>query len=230
MKPYYKHAGITIFNGDCREILDAAPIFPELSDIDVCIVDPVWPNSSPHIVGHDRPHMLFAEMAKFLPSITKRLVVQLGCDSDPRILLGVPNEYNFFRVCWLEYACPTRKGRLLYTGDVAYAYGPPVKSKPKLRVISGRHMSTRSDTHRRKIEKHKEYGAPNEGDHPCPRRLQHLRWLVSRFAEGTVLDPFAGSGTTLVAAKLLNLPAVGIEIEERFCEMAAKRLAQEVLF
>lgn len=64
--------------------------------------------------------------------------------------------------------------------------------------------------------------------HPCPKSVNLMRWLV-RGTAGTVLDPFMGSGTTLVAAKLEQRKAVGIEIEERYCEIAAKRLAQEVL-
>jgi len=61
--------------------------------------------------------------------------------------------------------------------------------------------------------------------------MRWMRWLVDLVSQPgeCVLDPFAGSGTTLAAAKQLGRIAVGIEIEERYCEIAAKRLAQEVL-
>ena len=80
------------------------------------------------------------------------------------------------------------------------------------------------------VTKHKDYGngKPHPSEHPTPRRFQHLRWLVSKWAEGLILDPFAGSGTTLLAAKVNGLPAIGIEIEEKYCEIAAKRLSQKV--
>ena len=67
---------------------------------------------------------------------------------------------------------------------------------------------------------------------PRPKPLPWMKWavaLVSRPGE-TVIDPFMGSGTTLRAAKDLGRRAIGIEIEERYCEIAAKRLGQEVLF
>lgn len=66
-------------------------------------------------------------------------------------------------------------------------------------------------------------------DHPCPKSLSLMTWLV-RGTTGRVVDPFLGSGTTLEAAKNLGREAIGIEIEERYCEIAAKRLAQGVLF
>jgi hypothetical protein len=74
------------------------------------------------------------------------------------------------------------------------------------------------------------HGNPFAADHPCPKPMPVMRWLVSLFApnEATVIDPCAGTGTTLKAAKDLGRSAIGIEIEEKYCEIAAKRLSQEV--
>jgi site-specific DNA-methyltransferase (adenine-specific) len=68
-------------------------------------------------------------------------------------------------------------------------------------------------------------------DHPSPKPERLMRWLVEHGSPqgGTVLDPFAGSGTTLLAAKYLGRKAVGIEREERYCEVIADRLTQGVL-
>ena len=67
-------------------------------------------------------------------------------------------------------------------------------------------------------------------EHPTQKPLAVMRWCLSMADGETVLDPFMGSGTTLVAAKLEGRKAVGIEINEAYCESAAKRLSQGTLF
>ena len=67
--------------------------------------------------------------------------------------------------------------------------------------------------------------------HPTQKPLPVMRWCIQQAPDDvvTILDPFMGSGTTLRAAKDLSRKAIGIEIEERYCETAANRLAQGVL-
>lgn len=209
MQPYYDREGVTIYHGDCREIL------PSLPPLDVVLTDPVWPNAVAELAGSDDPWRLFADAARHFPRLARRAVIHLGCDSDPRFLAGLPPEMPLFRVCWLDYTVPNRKGRKLYGSDVAYVFGEPPKSRPGARVIPG---YCRSD------------GTAGKNKlHPCARNVSHVKWLIRWFAAGVVLDPFCGIGTTLVAAKYGNWPAIGIEIEERYCEIAARRLDQSVL-
>lgn len=66
--------------------------------------------------------------------------------------------------------------------------------------------------------------------HPTQKNERLMRRLLALYPEGTVLDPFMGSGTTVVAAKSVGRTAIGIEKDERWCEVTAKRLAQGVLF
>jgi site-specific DNA-methyltransferase (adenine-specific) len=231
MKSYYEEDGITIYCGDCREVLPALAA-------ETIITDPVWPNSIFPAVAN--PEQLLTEALAL--AVTKRIVIHLGCDSDPRFLRAVPSEYPFIRSCLLEYARPSYKGRLVYGGDIAYIYGampPPVRREGSDRgaaLIPGLCISTRSDALFRRSnwngsEKRFNRDADNTANlpHPAPRRLQHVQWLCKWFAGESVIDPFVGSGTTLLACKTLEIPAIGIEIEERYCEIAAKRLSQGVL-
>lgn len=74
--------------------------------------------------------------------------------------------------------------------------------------------------------------ASEKNGHPCPKPIKAWQWLLDKVSlpGETVVDPFMGSGTTLRAAKDLGRRAIGIEIEEKYCEIAVRRLAQEVLW
>lgn len=222
MKAYYADDWVRIYHGDCREIL------PQLEHPDTCIVDPVWPNSV--FPGVADPTLLFAEIAELLTC--ERLVVHLGCASDPRFLAGVPPRYSVLRVCWLRYARPSYRGRILVGSDVAYAFGVAPPARPGRHVLSGEVCARNNATKWQHVGR----GGGQSSDvdyeelpHPAPRRYEHVSFLVNVFADRSVLDPCMGTGTTLHAAKDLGIQAVGIEIEERFCEIAAQRCTQEVL-
>lgn len=222
MTPYYEQSGITIYHGDCREVL------PQIQQPDVTVTDPVWPNSVfPSVL---EPAQLFAEAAALLTG--SRLVVQLGCSSDPRFLAGVPARLPFVRVVWLRYARPSYRGRILVGSDVGYVFGSIPPSRAGRRLLSGETVACNNKS---KLQ-HTKRGSGSSDDvdyqqlpHPSPRRYEHVAWLVGIYGDGGVLDPFCGTGTTLEAAKNAGLTAVGIESEEAFCEIAAKRLQQEVL-
>ena len=71
--------------------------------------------------------------------------------------------------------------------------------------------------------------ARDPNGHPCPKPITLYKKLLNIMPVGIVIDPMMGSGTTLRAAKDCGRAAIGIDLSERYCEIAAKRLAQEVL-
>lgn len=206
--PYYQEDGITIYCADARDIISHL-------EFQTLVTDPTWPNADPVLFGCDDPAKMLRQALEY--SNCERLAIHLGCDSDPRFLSAVPERFTFFRVASLELARVGYKGRLLMTGDMAYLFGPPPASRPGQHVIPGRCIDPDA------------FG--KQADHPCPRKYGHVRWLVKWWTEETdvICDPFMGSGTTILAAKNSGRKAIGIEIEEKYCEIAVRRLAQAVL-
>jgi DNA modification methylase len=73
--------------------------------------------------------------------------------------------------------------------------------------------------------------SPERNGHPCPKPEKAWSWLVQKVAtkDMLVLDPFMGSGTTMRVCKDNGIKSIGIEMNEKYCEIAARRMAQEVL-
>lgn len=220
----------TVVCGDCLVLMRDLPD----GCVDVVITDPVWPNS---VFPGIKPTELFSAACKLISC--KRLVVHLGCASDPRFLSGVPSSLPFIRTCWLRYARPSYRGRILMGSDVAYVFGEPPASHDGGRVLPGEW------TARNNSEKGWHTGrgdGTSEGidyeslPHPAPRRTEHVSWLVHWFSVlgDIILDPFLGSGTTAVAAKKLGRHFLGMEISPEYCAIAEERIrlveAQPALF
>jgi site-specific DNA-methyltransferase (adenine-specific)/modification methylase len=230
LQPYYEDEAVRIFHGDAREILPLFWMLPRFA----IVTDPIWPNPGKlQLQGVDDPKGLLRETCASItdaPGLT-RLIVHLGNDSDPRCLAGVvPESLPFLRAIWLRFTVPSYKGRNLNGAEIAYAFGKWPKVQPGRFVVSGEspvmdveftEFDTAAGRHRGKFA---------TGDHPCPRRLTHLQWLIGVWTDEdeVVIDPFMGSGTTIVAAKYGGRKAVDIEIEERFCALAVSRLQQRV--
>lgn len=221
MTPYYKHDGITIYHCDARDII------PSLS-ADVLVTDPPYGVNlgahagasetrpgflakGPYASYDDTPENLRAVVVPIVESalaITLRGAVfcaggKIGAFPEPSTVGGVYLPAGCGRTAW---------------GFQGLAHIMFYGSAPNL------HLGARA-TVIRSTEQSEKNG------HPCPKPIGWMTWLIglASLPGETLLDPFMGSGTTLRAAKDLGRHAIGIEINERYCEIAAKRLSQEVL-
>ncbi len=212
MKPYYDDGkGIVIYLGDCREVL------PQLERVDVILTDPPWPLQVKQVMdGNSNFNELWGEVAPLLRA--RRLLVWHAIHNDPRLFLNPLASWPYLRGIYLRRAIPGYFGRVLLDGEMIHALGEWPRAHKGRMVIPGGMQIT-----------YRENDRPD--GHPGPRSLIATKWLVKFWSdEGEkILDPFMGSGTTLLAAKELHRQAIGIELVEEYAELAAKRLSQEVL-
>lgn len=216
-QPDYERGGVKLYQADCLKLL------PKLPDgcVDAVVTDPVWPNATVDLPGSDDPEALLCAALGRIQAA--RVVLHLGCDTDPRFLSAVPTRWPFIRVCWLRYARPSYKGRLLNSSEIAYVFGSH-PSTAAYTVAPGEMVLTQTD---KRTMRH-----TGDGDkmidctdrHPCPRQSRMVTWLVKWFGGDCILDPFMGSGTTGVACVRLGRKFIGIEIEPKYCDIACKRI------
>ena len=208
MKPYYSEGGQTIYHGDCREVLPALGIY------DLVLTDFPYGVGCDYGSYQDTEANLRQLIAEALPLVRRSGVVTL-------LTPGNGNQYKYpepeWMLSWVIPAAITRGAWGWCWWQPVLAYG----KDPYLREGEGGRPDTIICNE-----------ASEANGHPSPKPDTVWKWFLKRGAArptDTVLDPFLGSGTTLFVAKQLGHKATGIEINERYCEIAANRLRQSVM-
>lgn len=210
MTPYYDHAGITIYHGDFRDIL------PHLGPVDQVLTDP--------------PYGVHTEVTRrgFMADRIGQEAVEWDTMPDPQTLHLVIKSGTAAIIWGFGYFADTL-GRCIaplvwdkQTGENYFADGELGWTSFKtgtLRIFRHQWCGCFKDSERGEKQ-----------IHPTQKPVTLMKWCVGLVPKvSTILDPFMGSGTTLVAAKALGRKAIGIEIEEKYCEIAARRLEQEII-
>ena len=221
MKPYYERGGITLYHGDCRDVL----LTLRASEYGVVVLDPPYFRQPSSVRGVDDG------AAGYTPDpvrmwhgtlIHAQRLLRVGgvaftfCDyraiPDVSYLMALSGLRWTSTLAWVRDAPGT--GAIFRSAWDPVLVGskgtPDVVDKAAITNV---------------------YTAPRSTDvaHPYAKPEGLIAYCAAR-VEGVILDPFCGSGTSLLAARGMGRRAVGIEVDERYCEIAAKRLAQGVLF
>ena len=225
VKPYYDEGGITIYHGDARDVL------PFVSG-DVVVTDPPYSSggfqeagkSSGSIGTRDNQTIQFDNLStRGYERLMREVLRHLNQADEIYAFTDWRMWINTFDA--IEGA-GWRVRNMLVWDKGQMGMGMPWRNQHELIAYGKRSPGRIIDGKRGNVLKAKRSGNRN---HPTEKPVELLHQIVSNTDAEVVVDPFMGSGTTLRAAKDVGKRAIGIEIEERFCEIAATRLSQEVL-
>lgn len=208
IKPYYQDDAVTIYNGDCREIL------PTLDPVDLVLTDPPYgmryqsnyrtatPQFTPIHLDHEYPTWIFQ-------ALSPRVAMMVWCTWQSLYIIPRPKAL----IAWDKGNCSA--------GDLEHDFGRQWEACAFYPGPEHEFIFRPRDV----IRVNRQVTAML---HPTEKPVGAMTPLIACHP-GNILDPFMGSGTTLRAAKDLGRKAIGIEIEEKYCEIAAKRMGQGVL-
>jgi DNA modification methylase len=209
VKPYFEDDAVTIYHGDCREV------WPLLGPVGLILTDP------PYGIGlmeHGRNGYNWAVVG----DESQAIGVEMLATGGPQIVFA--NPMKPWPGKWRQFLVWDKGPTVGGGGDPAKCWKQSwelvqVRGTPRL---NGQRDEAVLRCHVTQQDYHW---------HPCQKPVRLLRYLIEKATEPNelVLDPFMGSGSTLRAAKDAGRRAIGIETEERYCEIAAKRMAQAVL-
>lgn len=224
MRPYYQDSAVTIYHGDCREIV------PPMPQVDMILTDPPynevndrpnfggWSIRSVNKGGADSAKIDVARIADLLVDATfGSIYAWCGFEQFSAWVINFRRRELLCRALrWEKTNHSPLNGQHAWLSDVELG----VFAHRKNAVFNGFCSRCRWLLPSKKTT-----------DHPTEKPYDLFSAIISASSriDNVILDPFMGSGTTLRAAKDLGRRAIGIEIEEKYCEIAAKRMAQEVL-
>lgn len=206
MKPYYEHGGIVIYHGDARELL------PGLL-ADVLCLDP--PYGTAEHGGYGRRQLGLEQIANDNDTTVRDAILE-HWGARQAVVFGSPRRAEppghwDYRLVW-DKRSPGMGSPWRWQHEMIYLRGE-WENRPGVPSVLG--FSAGNDMRQR--------------HHPHEKPVP-LMFALLQGTTGLVMDACMGSGSTLRAAKDLGRHAIGIEIDERYCEVAARRLAQGVLF
>ena len=214
MNPYYQDDYVTLYHGDCREIV------PTLGRFDLCLTD------MPYGIGdgatRKNKYLSYSDtQSNLIDLINTAVPDMLSQCSVTALTPGVNNITKYPEPTWILCLIMDRGAGSTKWGFNQWQPLMVYGGDPYLKAGKGR----RPDTIKWGNEPIINFG------HPCSKPLRLWSRVLERvgFGAQTILDPFAGSGTTGRAAKDLGRKCTMIEISEKYCEIAANRCRQEVL-
>jgi hypothetical protein len=222
MKLYYQDHSVTLYHGDCREFI------PQLGPVDHVITDPPYSEHT-HAGARsikdldnsmiDFESISISDLRSTLFTIKVNRWVVMTCDvfHAAQLMLCPPYTLEFIRLgVWVK-----PNGAPQFTGD---------RPSPGFEQVVILHPPGKKRWNGGGLPAVWTFNKIS-GRHPTEKPLELYTRFVEQFTDpgDLILDPFAGSGTTLEAAKLLGRRAIGIEREERHAEIIAKRVSQDVL-
>jgi len=227
--PYYEQDGITIYHGDCREIL------PLLDPVDLVLTDPPYTERTHKSVRSNSSKATKGNRVITFSSVTTEDLRQIYAS------LGAVTKG--WVVSTMDYATAFEFEQSPPDGLRMMRIGVWVKTNPMPQISADRPgQGWEAIAYLHRSDKASSWnGGGRSGNfilpveqgmgHPTAKPISMFRELVDRFSDpgAIVLDPFMGSGTSLRAAKDMGRRAIGIDIDERHCETAMKRLRQSVL-
>lgn len=215
MSIYYQDDYVQLFHGDCltehREWLEA----------DVLVTDPPYGISYESKFQRNKKLVKMGRPIVGDNTLAARDAALGSWGERPAIVFG---RWDAARPAMTRARLIWDKGNTVGMGDLSMPWG---RSDEEIYILgSGFKGKREGNVIRSQMLMSADRDRP---DHPTPKPIGLMVKLIEKCPPGTIADPFAGSGSTLRASKDLGRKAIGVELDERYCEIAARRLQQEVL-